>query len=310
MYLCRKPHVLLLVVIALLTSGAAVRAQQDADMTVIIKAKTKPAALPTLLILCDLACNLRLNGETKGLIDAGGSTKIKVEPGQHMVEATTEDGVDQVKQPCTVKPTGQTMVSIELWPIRYARLLDEQAERDTQLAAEQERRIAQSQAEQRDKEKVANEVQAKSERERKEKADLEEHDRAAHEEAVGLTWTDISTSLMWTKKGKNNLNWKQATAYCQNLQLAGYSDWRLPMIDELQSIYDNHAGIGIRNVKGNLQLPKWWWEWSSSQGDSSKEVLIFDFEKGFRFSSGIGRDWSEVMWHVGPGTLCVRRINQ
>ena len=107
MHLHRKPSALLLIVTALLTSGAAVHAQQGGDVTVIIKAKSKPAALPTLLVMCDLACDWKLDGEVKGQIDAEGSAKVKVEPGQHMVEATTEDGVDQVKQPSIVKPTGR-----------------------------------------------------------------------------------------------------------------------------------------------------------------------------------------------------------
>jgi len=118
----------LLVSVALLSSCAAAHAQQGGDVTVIIKAKPNQAALPTLLVMCDLACNWKLDGEAKGHIDAGKGARVKVEPGQHMVEATTDDGLglDQAKQPSTVKPTGQTMVNIELQPIRDARLIDEQ----------------------------------------------------------------------------------------------------------------------------------------------------------------------------------------
>jgi hypothetical protein len=81
MHSLRNPSVLLLVVTALLITGAAARAQQDGDVTVIIKAKSKPAALPTLLVMCDLVCDWKLDGEVKGHIDAGGSAKVKVEPG-------------------------------------------------------------------------------------------------------------------------------------------------------------------------------------------------------------------------------------
>jgi hypothetical protein len=41
-------------------------------------------------------------------------------------------------------------------------------------------------------------------------------------------WTDPSTGLIWA--GKDNgkeVNWHQATKYCRDLRLAGYSDWRL-----------------------------------------------------------------------------------
>lgn len=303
---CALASIFLLV----LNCGTA-RAQQGGDVTVIIKAKSKPAELPTLLVMCDVVCNWKLDGEVKGHIDAGGSAKVKVEPGQHMVEATTEDGVDLVKQPSTVKSTGQTMVSIELWPIRYARLVVEQEARDNavqaQAAREQSERdeaaqaqAAREQSERDARDKVVQEAQAKTERESRKKAEQDERDRAAREEAAGVTWTDTATGLMWTKKGNGNLNWKQAMAYCQNLQLAGHSDWRLPGIEELKGIYDSHAGIGVHNVKGNLQVPKWF-VWSSSQGDSYKKVFLFDFKDGIEFQSGLDG---------GTGTLCVSRSGQ
>jgi hypothetical protein len=285
--------------LVVLNCGTAL-AQQDGDVTVIIKAKTKPSDLPTLLVMCDLVCNWKLDGKVQGHIDAGGSAKVKVEPGQHMVEAITEDGVDQIKQPSTVKPTGQTMVSIELWTIRYARLVAEQEALDAAHRAEQEALDARHLAEQEERDKVVQEAQAKTERELREKAEQEERDRAAREEAAGVTWTDTVKGLMWTKKGNDNLNWKQATAYCQNLQLAGHSDWRLPGIEELKGIYDSHAGIGIHNVKGNLQVPKWF-VWSSSQGDSYKKVFLFDFKDGIEFQSDLGG---------GEGALCVRHAGQ
>jgi hypothetical protein len=122
--------------IALLSSGVAALAQQDADVTVIVKAKSKPAVLPTLLVMCDLACDWKLDGEDKGRIAEGGSAKVKVESGQHMVEAITENGVDQMRQPCTVKPAGQTMVSIELLPVVWARLVAEQKAREEEVQAQ------------------------------------------------------------------------------------------------------------------------------------------------------------------------------
>ncbi|MCD6361375.1 MAG: DUF1566 domain-containing protein, partial [Armatimonadetes bacterium] len=51
------------------------------------------------------------------------------------------------------------------------------------------------------------------------------------------TVTDTSTGLMWQKEGPvSTMNWEDALAYCENLLLAGYSDWRLPTIKELASI--------------------------------------------------------------------------
>ena len=53
------------------------------------------------------------------------------------------------------------------------------------------------------------------------------------------TVTDRATGLMWQKadSGKG-VDWKQALAFAENLQLGGYSDWRLPNAKELHSIVD------------------------------------------------------------------------
>jgi len=51
--------------------------------------------------------------------------------------------------------------------------------------------------------------------------------------------TDESTGLMWQKSDNGQgLVWKDAISYSENLVLAGFSDWRLPNVKELQSILD------------------------------------------------------------------------
>ena len=60
-------------------------AQQDEGPILRPKPQPKPAPSTTLLVMCDLACDWKLDGEAKGRIDAGGSVKAKVMPGQHMV---------------------------------------------------------------------------------------------------------------------------------------------------------------------------------------------------------------------------------
>jgi hypothetical protein len=52
------------------------------------------------------------------------------------------------------------------------------------------------------------------------------------------TITDNCTKLMWQKSQVNPLSWQQALQYCENLDLAGYTDWRLPNINELITIVD------------------------------------------------------------------------
>ncbi|MDC7124344.1 MAG: DUF1566 domain-containing protein [Spirochaetales bacterium] len=53
------------------------------------------------------------------------------------------------------------------------------------------------------------------------------------------TVTDLATGLMWLKKDSGKgMNWKEALEWAENLDTAGYSDWRLPNAKELQSILD------------------------------------------------------------------------
>ena len=42
------------------------------------------------------------------------------------------------------------------------------------------------------------------------------------------------------------MNWYEADAYCKNLKEGGYSDWRLPIIDELRTIIKDCDRTGIR----------------------------------------------------------------
>jgi len=52
------------------------------------------------------------------------------------------------------------------------------------------------------------------------------------------TVTNTSTNLIWQQKTGGYMNWKDSLEYCENLSLAGYNDWRLPNINELQSMAD------------------------------------------------------------------------
>lgn len=52
------------------------------------------------------------------------------------------------------------------------------------------------------------------------------------------TVTDRSTGLMWQQAEGGFMTWEAALAYCENLDLAGHDDWRLPNLNELHSIVD------------------------------------------------------------------------
>ena len=58
------------------------------------------------------------------------------------------------------------------------------------------------------------------------------------------TVTDKTTGLMWQQGDNPRMNWFETLKYCQNLILAGYSDWRLPNIKELNTILNLNRNDG------------------------------------------------------------------
>ena len=57
--------------------------------------------------------------------------------------------------------------------------------------------------------------------------------------ATGLTWMQVDSGhLRAGKKRDGKLNWQEALVWAEQLEYAGYDNWRLPNIKELQSIVD------------------------------------------------------------------------
>ena len=76
------------------------------------------------------------------------------------------------------------------------------------------------------------------------------------------TITDQRTGLMWQKDtAPGTYSWQDALEYCEKLDLAGHTDWRLPTICELLSIVDyGRCDPAIDLVFGAVSS----WYWSSS----------------------------------------------
>jgi hypothetical protein len=105
-------------------------------------------------------------------------------------------------------------------------------------------------------------------------------------------WIDPSTGLMWA--GKDNgkdVSWNKAIKYCRDLRLAGYSDWRLANMVELQGLFDRTAnspgrdghGASTWHIKGSVFLTGY--QWANSQRDdlhwyNSAYEWYFDFNEG------------------------------
>ena len=54
------------------------------------------------------------------------------------------------------------------------------------------------------------------------------------------TVLDTKNGLMWAAKDNgSNIDWADAKSYCENYRGGGYTDWRMPMQDELAGLYDS-----------------------------------------------------------------------
>ena len=53
------------------------------------------------------------------------------------------------------------------------------------------------------------------------------------------TVTDITTGLTWQQGEVQFMTWENALMYCEDLDLGGYKDWRLPNIRELSSLVND-----------------------------------------------------------------------
>lgn len=108
--------------------------------------------------------------------------------------------------------------------------------------------------------------------------------------AVGqaeATWTDPSLSLVWTVTDSGSpVTFSQASYYCSHLDLNGHKDWRLPTIDELQTMFGGPANASGHHILGPLKLTGW--QWSSTLGKEKGEAWALDFGDGGRASVVMG----------------------
>jgi hypothetical protein len=249
------------------------------------KPVAKPAAA-TLLVLCDLTCNWKLDGKAQGVIAAGDSAKVKVELGQHVISATTEDGLDRIRQVSEVKATGQTAVTLDLAPVHDARLKAEQEAREKAALAQRENELRNAEQEARDR----------AARESKER------DQAATAGSADV-WTDPSSRLMWAPRNSAvSVEWKRAQIYCPYLRSGGYSDWRMPTIDELAALFDRNEDAGGQHIKGGIHLGGAVWGYRAE--NASGVASYFNFHDGMQYSIRFENLHASLFTEYA---LCVRR---
>jgi Protein of unknown function (DUF1566) len=206
-------------------------------------------AKATLVVVADLACTWKLDGQDKGELAVDAPVKVPVDFGKHTVEAITLDGLDHWQIVVDASKPQEEIVATELLAVRAIRESASKAGEQPAAAP------------------VAPSPKAETD-----------------------YFTDHAAGLMWAAKDNGeDVDLSEAADYCHGLKLGGFTDWRLPNIEELQRVYEHYAGL--HDLQG--------WHWSTTQKDATK-TWCFIFGSGRRFVSG--NDAS-----LDGHALCVRR---
>ena len=91
------------------------------------------------------------------------------------------------------------------------------------------------------------------------------------------TVRDSETGLVWQdSSGIVKRDWNGANKYCNELTLDGYSNWRLPHIDELMSISDkSRYNPAIKKIFKNTKTDDCYWSITKYKNDSSQSWVVY-----------------------------------
>ena len=118
------------------------------------------------------------------------------------------------------------------------------------------------------------------------------------EERVSGVYLDPDTGILWAAEDNGrDIDWFRAAGYCNRLELAGFEDWTLPSLEDLESLLRPMAK-GNYNLPGKFQLTACC-PWSSTKKDEeSAWNFNFQFSKPFSGSDSYTYDHRALCMRV------------
>ena len=109
----------------------------------------------------------------------------------------------------------------------------------------------------------------------------------------GTPCTDSASNLLWSSKSAEyEILWENAGSYCENLTEGGFTDWRLPTIDELRTLIENCPGTQTGGACA-VSDPDHLAESDKSGGDCS---CSWSFQNNNGYYSKIGDTYDVSLW--------------
>ena len=114
--------------------------------------------------------------------------------------------------------------------------------------------------------------------------------------------TDTLTGLMWVRTPNTTATWNNALINANGLSLCGFTDWRLPNINELKSLVNSEAANpsaflnaqGFSGVAGDRY-------WSSTTSAANPTVLAWQVDMSSGRLDGTPKTDSIYVWPVRAG---------
>ncbi|MBF0609072.1 MAG: DUF1566 domain-containing protein [Magnetococcales bacterium] len=125
--------------------------------------------------------------------------------------------------------------------------------------------------------------------------------------AATNTVTDNLTGLVWTKDANlpSYKTWQEALGYVASMNTGagtyGYTDWRLPNINELESLVNAEQANPATwlNSQGFTNVQSYYYWSSTSYADSTSDAWVVGLDGGFVYAGG--KSGNGYVWPVRSG---------